>query len=77
MAETQRSTVYLDAKLYRALKVKAAITDRALSALVNEALALSLTEDAIDSKAVRMRAKEPSRPFAAALRDLKRDGLIG
>lgn len=77
MAETQRTTVYLDARLYRALKVKAAITDRALSALVNEALALSLTEDAIDSVAMRKRAKEPSRPFAAALRDLKRDGLIG
>jgi hypothetical protein len=77
MAETQKTTVYLDAGIYRALKVKAAITERGLSALVNEALALSFTEDAIDSVAVRKRARERSRPFAAALRDLKRDGLIG
>ena len=77
MAETQRTTVHLDARLYRALKAKAVTTGRALSALVNEALVLSLTEDAIDSKAVRKRAKERSRPFAASLRDLKRDGLIG
>ncbi len=77
MAERRRTTIYLNAKLYRALKLKAAITDRALSALVNEALAFCLTEDAIDSEAMRKRAKEPSRPFASILRDLKRDGVIG
>lgn len=76
MAETQRTTIYLQAKLFRALKLKAALTDRALSELVNEALALTLAEDAIDSEALRKRAKEPSRPFAAVLRDLKRDGII-
>ena len=76
MADTQRTTIYLKSKLFRALKIKAALTDRALSVLVNEALALSLTEDAIDAGAIRKRAKEPSRPFAAVLRDLKKDGII-
>ena len=76
MADTQRTTIYLNAKLFRALKIKAALTDRALSELVNEALALSLTEDAIDAGAIHKRAKEPSRPFAAVLRDLKKDGII-
>ncbi len=76
MAEKQRTTIYLNARLYRALKIKAALTDRALSELVNDALALSLTEDAIDAEAIRKRAKEPSRPFAAVLRDLKKDGII-
>ena len=63
-------------ELLRALKIKAALTDRALSDLVNEAVAFSLAEDALDSEAIRKRAKEPSRPFAAVLRDLKNDGLI-
>ena len=76
MAETQRTTVYLNAKLHRALKIKAALTDRALSELVNDALALSLTEDAVDAEAIRKRAKEPSRSFAAVLRDLKKDRII-
>ncbi|MCL4523299.1 MAG: CopG family transcriptional regulator [Acidobacteria bacterium] len=76
MADTQRTTVYLKTKLFRALKLKSALTDRALSELVNEALALSLAEDAMDAEAIRKRAKEPSRPFAAVLRDLKKDGII-
>ena len=76
MAQTQRTTIYLQPKLYRALKLKAALTDRALSELVNEALAICLTEDAMDSEALRARAKEPSRPFAAVLRELKKDGII-
>ena len=77
MSQTQRTTIYLNTKLYRALKLKAALTDRALSELVNEALAFCLTEDAIDSEVLRKRAKEPSRPFAAVLRDLRKDGIIG
>ncbi len=76
MARTQRTTVYLAPKLYRALKVKAALTDRRMSDLINEAVALTLREDAEDRKVLRRGAREPSRPFAAFLRELKRDGLI-
>ena len=76
MAATQRTTVYLKPKLYRALKVKSALTDSTISDLVNEAVALTLREDAEDRKALRKRAKQPSRPFADFLRELKRDGLL-
>ncbi len=76
MARTQRTTVYFAPKLYRALKVKAALTDRGISDLINEAVALALREDAKDRKALRRGAKEPSRLFAAFLRELKRDGLL-
>jgi hypothetical protein len=72
----RRTTVYLIPKVYRALKVKAALTDRALSDLVNEALICSLREDALDLEALRKRAKEPSRPLEAVLKDLRRDGLL-
>jgi hypothetical protein len=76
MPQSKRTTIYLNHKLLRAVKIKAALMDRAVSDLVNEALALSLTEDALDAEAIRKRAKETSRPFAAVLRDLKKDGLI-
>lgn len=76
MADSQRTTVYFSPKLYRALKVKAATTDRGFSELVNEAVQLALREDAIDEEAFRQRAKEASRAFSEVLRDLKRARLI-
>ena len=72
----QRTTVYFTPELYRALKIKAASTDRGFSDLVNEAVQLSLREDAIDEEALRVRAKEPSRDFAEVLRELKRARLL-
>jgi hypothetical protein len=71
-----RTTLYLDPKVHRALKVKSATTDRSISDLVNEALLESLREDAIDLEAFEKRAKEPSRPFGKILEELKRDGLL-
>jgi len=71
-----RTTLYLDPKVHRALKVKSATTDRSISDLVNEALLESLREDAIDLEAFEKRAKEPSRPFEKILEELKRDGLL-
>ncbi len=71
MIGMRRTTVYLNCRLYCALKTKAAVSNRALSDLVNEALWLALTEDALDSEAIRKRAKEPSRPVDAALRKLR------
>lgn len=73
---TKRATVYLDARIHRALKLKAAQTDSTVSHLVNEALRLSLKEDAADLQAIQDRAREPARPFEDVLRDLKRDGLL-
>ena len=75
MADT-RTTVYLRPKVYRALKVKAATTDRSISELINATVIESLREDAIDLEAFEKRAKEPSRSLEKVLEDLKRDGLL-
>jgi len=75
MSQT-RTTLYLDPKIHRALKVKSATTDRSISEIVNEALIEALREDAIDLQAFRKRAKESSRPFEKVLAELKRDGLL-
>ena len=77
MATTQkRATVYFDPALHRALRVKAAETDRSLSDLVNEAVKLSLLEDAEDLAAFEERAPEPSLSFEDVVKDLRRSGSI-
>ena len=77
MATVQkRATVYFDPALHRALRVKAAETDRSLSDIVNEAVKLSLLEDAEDLAAFEARASEPSLAFEDVVMDLKRSGSI-
>jgi len=72
----KRATVYFDPALHRALRVKAAETDRSLSDIVNEAVRLSLLEDAEDLAAFEERASEPSLSFEDVVKDLKRSGSI-
>jgi hypothetical protein len=76
MAESRRATVYLDADLHRALRVKAAETDQSLSELVNAAVRHSLLEDADDLAAFDERAHEPNLDFGELLKDLKRRGKL-
>jgi len=75
-AEPKRATVYFDSELHRALRLKAAETDRSLSDLVNEAVELSLAEDAEDLAAFKQRAREPNLSFEDVVKDLKRRGKI-
>jgi plasmid stability protein len=67
-----RTTLYLNSKVHRALKIKAATTDRSISDIVNEALVEALREDAIDLEAFKERAKESSRPFEKVLAELSK-----
>ena len=77
MATAQkRATIYFDPELHRALRLKAAETDRSVSELVNEAVKLTLAEDAEDLAAFEERASEPNLPFESVVRDLKRRGRI-
>jgi plasmid stability protein len=72
----KRATVYFDPDLHRALRLKAAETGRSLSDLVNEAVKLSLAEDAEDLAAFDQRAREPNLAFEDVVKDLKRSGRI-
>ena len=75
-SNSKRATVYFDPVLHRALRVKAAETERSMSDLVNEAVQLSLTEDAEDLAAFEDRVNEPSYPYEDVVKDLKRRGKI-
>ena len=66
----------MDADLHRALRVKAAETDKSISDLVNAAVRLNLAEDAEDLAAFRTRTKEPNLDLEKVLRDLRRRGKL-
>ena len=72
----KRATVYFDPHLHRALRLKAAETDRSISELVNEAVKAALAEDADDIEACEVREKEPEYVFEDVVKDLKRRGKI-
>ncbi len=73
---TKRSTVYFDPAIHQALRLKAAETDRSISDLVNDAVRLSLAEDAEDLAAFQERAAEPNLSFEDVVKSLKRSGKI-
>jgi hypothetical protein len=76
--ETQqkRATIYFDPQLHRALRLKAAETDRSLSELVNDAVRRSLSEDAEDLAAFKERAHEPNLVFEEVIKDMKQRGRL-
>ena len=77
MAESRkRATVYFDTDLHRALRLKAAETDRSISELVNEAVKYSLAEDAEDLESFDKRAREPDFAYEDVVKDLKRRAKI-
>ena len=75
-ARHKRATVYFDPELHRALRLKAAETERSVSDLVNEAVRLSLAEEATDLLAIEERQAEPEIGFETVVKDLRRRGRL-
>jgi len=69
--ELKRVTVYFEAVLLKAIRMKAAHTQRSISALVNDAVREALLEDQGDLAAFEDRADEPTMSFDALLKNLK------
>lgn len=63
MGASKRATVYFDPEIHQALRLKAAVTDRSISDLVNEAVEVALAEDADDLLAYEERKGEPTLSF--------------
>lgn len=72
----KRATIYLDAQIHKALRLKAAETDHSVSYLVNEAVRASLAEDADDLAAFKSRAAEPNMRFEDVVTDLRKRGKL-
>ena len=75
-APSKRATVYFDSALHKALRLKAAATERSVSDVVNEAVRSLLAEDADDLAALAERRDEPSVSFESFVADLRAEGQI-
>ncbi|MGH8128911.1 MAG: CopG family transcriptional regulator [Gammaproteobacteria bacterium] len=73
---TKRSTIYFDARLHAALRLKAVHSNRSVSDLVNDAVRAALAEDADDLAAFENRVAEPTMSYEALLSDLKAHGKL-
>ena len=76
MNTAKRATVYFDPDIHRALRLKAATSDRSISDMVNDAVKLSLSEDAEDLAAFDERKREPNLDFEQFVKALKRRGKL-
>lgn len=74
--QTKRSTVYIEADLHQAVRLKSANTNRSISDIVNESLRLALAEDEADLKAFNDHSKDPLMTYEELLAKLKADGKI-
>ena len=72
----KRSTIYFEPELHRALRMKAANTERSISDLVNDSVRQALREDQEDLAAFEERAAEPTITYEALLEELKVHGKI-
>ena len=73
---TTKATFYLDSNLYKMFKVKATLSDKKLSALMNETLRNQIQDDEADVKALRRREGGPTETYSEFVKGLKADGLI-
>ena len=64
--------IRLDPALHRALRRRAADTDRSVTELVNDAVREQLAEDADDLAVIEKRTREPTRPFDTFVTSLRR-----
>lgn len=73
---SHRASIYFDEALHQALRMKSAVLGQSISDLVNEAVKLSLGEDAEDFAALTARAGEPSMSFESVVADLQARGKL-
>ena len=76
MESSKRATVYFAPDVHKALRLRAAASDRSVSDMVNDAVRLSLAEDAIDLDAFVSRRSEKNVSFESFVTGLKRRGRI-
>lgn len=76
MRSSKRATVYFEPEIHRALRLKAATSDKSISDMVNDAVKLTLAEDADDLGAFDARKREPNLDFEQFIKALKRRGKL-
>jgi plasmid stability protein len=73
---SKRATVYFEPGLHKAIRLKAAHTNRSVSDIVNDAVRAALREDQEDLSAFEERVAEPVISYESLLKDLKSHGKL-
>ena len=73
---SQRSTIYFEPSVHKALRIKAAEESRSISDIIHEAVSLLASEDAEDIADFDARIGEPNIEYAEFVQSLKADGII-
>ena len=76
MDESKRATIYFDADVHRALRLRAAACNRSISDMVNEAVRMTLAEDADDLRDADQRQDEESIGFEEFVSSLRNSSRI-
>ncbi len=76
MSTPTRATVYFEADVHKALRLRAASNDQSISDMVNAAVKTLLAEDAADLAAFDKRKREKSVSFDSFVQGMKRRGAI-
>ncbi len=71
-----RTTVTINDKLYRAVKLRIAETDESMSNFIENALKYQVLEDFEDIEDAKKREDEPSLSFDDLVADFKAEGLL-
>jgi hypothetical protein len=72
----KRATIYFEPALHKAIRLKAAHTQRSISEIVNDAVRQALREDQEDLAAFEDRVAEPEMSYETLLKDLKKHGKL-
>lgn len=76
METSKRVTVYFAPDVHKALRLRAAASDRSVSDMVNDAVRAALAEDAADLEAFGERRAEKGVSFESFVTGLKRRGRL-
>jgi uncharacterized protein YjbK len=71
-----RTTITINDKLFRALKMRAAETDETISQLVEDAVKYQVLEDFEDIEDAAKRQNEPAHSFDDLVKQFKAEGLL-
>ncbi|MCA9342871.1 ribbon-helix-helix protein, CopG family [Candidatus Saccharibacteria bacterium] len=71
-----RTTITLNDKLYRALKLRAAESNESISTIVQDAIKFQMLEDLEDIEDAKKRQDEPTHSFDELVAEFKSEGLL-
>lgn len=71
-----RTTITLNDKIYKALRIRAAESGESVSSVIEDAIKEQVLEDLDDLQTVKERENESALDFRMFVKELKADGLL-